>query len=293
MAFSTFNGIVILDAIPEGELNTARRLCEQLEDISTYSEKQFALYRYRINSFEDLRNAIGRIRVEVRNSGLKPWLHFDGHGSSDEDGIAVADGSSCSWSQLKELITPLNVDLRLNLLLILASCFGGSFARSFRITDRAPMLGLIGPTREITAGDSDKSFRAFYQTFFESNSIRNAINALTEGTSNGLYYITTAEQFFYDVWRGYKVGLCSEEMIDERARKMYRHLKRKSLPRAPSVGQLKRQIVSEESQQFELFRDTYFMCDLEPSHRKRFQVTHAEAERRINAYEKNKAKRRA
>lgn len=128
------------------------------------------------------------------------------------------------------------------------------------------------------AGQVQGDFGAFYRTFFETLSGSKAVEALNANAPKGLYYLTTAERFFYNVWRRYKQVLCSEGKIAERARDMYRRAKTEHLPKSPSVGQLKRMIRSREKDLFERYRDIYFMYDLYPSNRSRFPVTHKEAE---------------
>jgi hypothetical protein len=278
MSESRFNGIVILDAVPEGELNTARRLKEDLKDISCYVANGLQVRYVRIDTTYALRVGISEILDEIKNNGLNPWLHLDGHGLSDQSGFQLSGGTACSWVQLKELITPLNIALGLNLVLILSTCFGGSFASAIRTVDRAPVLGLIGPTREVTIGEIERAFPAFYRTFFESLSLKKAIDALNTGAPKGLYYRTTATQFFYDVWASYKKVQCTEEEIENRARRMYREAKKQNLPRTPSIGQLKRLLRSQESRLFEKYRDTYFMYDIDELNRDRFPVTYIEAE---------------
>ena len=127
MSESQFNGIIILDAVPEGEFNTARRLKEDLLDICYFAEGLNVRY-FRLNTIDDLNSGISSTLNEIKNNGLKPWLHLDGHGLVNQSGFLFADGSACSWMQLKKIITPLNLELKLNLILILATCFGGSFA---------------------------------------------------------------------------------------------------------------------------------------------------------------------
>jgi hypothetical protein len=277
MSESRFNGVVILDAIPDGELNTARRLKEDLEDISCYLAEGFQVRYFRIDTIEALEVVISEILVEVRSIGLRPWLHLEGHGLSDQNGFQLASGTNCSWDQLKDLITPLNIRLGLNLVLVLATCYGGSFARAIRTVDRAPILGLIGPTCEVKIGEIENGFSTFYRTFFESLSLKKAIDALNATAPKNLYYRTTAERFFYEVWASYKAVYCTEQEINKRARRLYREAKLQKLPRTPSVGQLKRLIRSQESMLFEKYRDTYFMFDIYDSNRTRFSVTYKKA----------------
>lgn len=282
MADSLFNTIVILDAVPEGELNTARRLKEDLEDISCYIAEDLNVRYYRLNTFSDLVSGINEIWEEIKTEGIKPWVHLDGHGLADQSGFVFANRTtSCSWAQLKQIITPINIELNLNVVLILATCFGGSFAGVIETTDRSPVLGLIGPSREVSAGEIETAFTVFYKTFFTTLSLGKALSALDQETSSGLYYRTSAEQFFYDVWSLYKRDYCTKESLDARARKLYQRMKKNKLSSHPSIGQIKRTIQAREPEVFNKFRDTYFMYDLDNENIKRFPVTYRLAE--INA----------
>jgi hypothetical protein len=279
MSENRFNAVVILDAIPDGEMNTARRLKEDLEDIASYvSDGPKVLYA-RIETTNSLEDSISDLLHKVRDTGLQPWLHLEGHGLNDESGFVLADGTPCSWTKLKEVITPLNVATGLNLMIVLATCFGGSFTRAIRTTDRAPVWCLIGPTSTVEAGQVQDGFRTFYRTFFGSLSAVKAMQALNASAPEIVYFITTVEVFFYDAWKNYKKNHCSKEMIKKRAMVMYREAKSKNLF-SISIGQCKRLLCSKDREKdlFEKCRDTYFMYDLYPLNRTRFPVTYNEAE---------------
>lgn len=113
MADGRVNGIVILDAIPTGHLNTARRLSEELRD-HTVAGNALGVTYARIANLPDLTAAMLQLRTAVTTKDLRPWLHLEAHGSVDESGFEFADGSHCTWRQLKELVTPLNVATGLN-----------------------------------------------------------------------------------------------------------------------------------------------------------------------------------
>lgn len=272
------NSVAILDAIPDGELNTARRLKEDLLDLSLNTADGLQVRYVRVNKLADLEAGISSLVDEARNNGLKPWLHLEGHGLADETGFQVADGTHCTWSYLKQLITPLNEATGLNLILILATCFGGSFARAIQTVDRAPVLGLLGPKREVKTGQIEIGFIKFYRSFFESSSLKKAIETLNATAPGNLYYRTSALQFFYAVWVSYKNIYCTPQGIEIRARRMYREVKAKQLSKTPSIGQLKRLLRGREKETFEKYRDIYFMYDLNDANRTRFPVTYKEAE---------------
>ena len=139
MSESRSNAVAILDAIPDGELNTARILRDEIEPILAFLdlEPRRVVKYFRIESLDSLTDALVSLRGEHGSNGLRPVLHIEGHGFG-EQGIASPNGC-CTWEQLKKLITPLNMATQLNLLVVLATCYGGSFASAITTTDRAPV----------------------------------------------------------------------------------------------------------------------------------------------------------
>lgn len=121
-------------------------------------------------------------------------------------------------------------------------------------------------------------FQVFYRHFLNDGSLQQAIYALNATAPSRLYYRTTAQKFFYDVWASYKTHQCTEEQIELRARRLYRRAKKERLPRTPSIGHFKRQIMKDEAALFERYRSTYFMYDLNATNQTRFPVTYEEAE---------------
>ena len=74
LAFSDgrFNCVVILDAIPDGERNTARILKDTLQDISDYKYQPLRVKYLRLNSIQDLIDGLDTINQEIKISGLLP-----------------------------------------------------------------------------------------------------------------------------------------------------------------------------------------------------------------------------
>lgn len=270
-----FNSVAILDAIPSGNLNTARALRDDLEAIASFSGNGLRVRYFRVETLACLRKALETIRGLRRTDDIEPLLHIEAHGLVDEGGFALPN-AQCGWIDLKELITPLNTDMGLKLLLVMAACHGGSFAKAIATTDRAPVAGLIGPKERIGTGDLQRDFIAFYKTLFGTLSFDKAIKQLNPAGQKRRYFYTSAEDFFYAVWRGYKRAGCTVEALDKRARDIYRTVKANGMHR--SVGSIKRQIKSQELSSFDRYRDTYFMYDLYPENERRFVVTYEKAE---------------
>lgn len=293
MTEGRFNTVVILDAIPEGELNTASHLREQLRDIADYHIEGLHTRYYRIEKSGDVPEVLSKLQSDAESQGSKPWIHLEGHGLNDESGFLTADGKPYSWHDLKLGLVPINTATNLNVVLVLAACYGGSFVRAIDTTDRAPVLGLVDPMRELAAHDIHVDFRAFYDELFLGESLASAVAKLTARTGDSLYYRETAESFFFAAWANYKNNYCTKDILHQRARKLYRRAKKTDGQRAPSVGSIKRLLVSREPENFEKFRDTYFMYDLDSDNRTRFPVRYRDVEEYANKVLQSTARRGA
>jgi hypothetical protein len=271
-----FNCIVIFDSIPSGELNTARRLYEDIQVyVAAYSKTPGVKY-LRIENESLLFDYLGQLVIQVEKKDVFPLLHFECHGYND--GLQLANGALISWSWLKEALIPLNVAMGLNLMVVFASCFGGSFTKALQVTDRAPVWGLIGPIQEVSCGQLEKHFGTYYRTLFSSGSPKDAIGALNQVSDSNTYWMTNAVWYFYEVWKSYKNKLCTPHMLKERARKMRKQAKREKKQPLLKVSEFKNILTKSDLDMFVKYRDLYFMNDLFSENQNRFQVTYEKAE---------------
>lgn len=276
MSENRFNYLVILDSIPDGDLNTAWRLYEDLDICSAAYSPTPGIVYFRVKNQFQLFDYLEQLRVQNEQNNAFPLLHIESHGY--EDGLQLADHSLVSWERLKKALIPLNVSMRLNLMVVLASCFGGALTKALNLSDRAPVWGLIGPTQEVSFGEVEKHFGAFYRTLFSTGSPKAAVDALNEVSIPSLYLRTTAEGFFYRVWQNYKEKQCTPKKLKLRARRMRKRAKTLKISPLPKALEFKNRISQQESDAFNKFRDCYFMCDLYPENQERFSVTYEKAE---------------
>lgn len=270
MDSNRFNHILVVDSIPTGEPNTAKRLFEGLMTYaSAYSPSPTVQY-LRVESGDEFIQCILKCRRSADEQDIIPMLHIECHG--DEDGFQFADGSLADWEELKLPITELNVATRLNLMIAVAACTGGALAKVVRISDRAPFWGLIGPTRTLTPGEIERAYSALYLTLLSTKSPAKAVEAMDTATEPGLFWRTTSQGLFEKVWAGYKKEYCNAEALEFRAKRMRERLEQLSDKALPTTAELKSQLVNHEPKAFERFRSTFFMCDLVPEHSSRFRV---------------------
>lgn len=273
MATINTNCLVILNAVPENEPNTAGLLRQRLIDIIDFEGIPTpGLMTYTTATAQAIQLALEDVLQCVRNEGMRPVLHFEGHGW--DDGIAAASGESVNWATLKEWLTPINVELRLGLLMILASCEGAALTKSLRLGDRAPVWGIIGATQPLTVARILHDFGDLYSAMFRGESMTKMLEALRRDAPASLYYSMSAEQFFLEVWRGYRRQHMTEPRLSERIR----NLRRAAAGTLDQLtdAQVVSLLVDREAPIFEQSRATYFMHDLYPENAKLYCPQYSE-----------------
>ena len=75
MSENRFNTIVIIDSIPEGELNTARQLRDDLEVLSAAFANDLNVQLMRVDNLADLDNCMSLILKNLQNDALFPLIH--------------------------------------------------------------------------------------------------------------------------------------------------------------------------------------------------------------------------
>jgi hypothetical protein len=270
MDTNRFNQILVVDSIPTGELNTAKRLVEDLNTYATAYSPTPAVKYVRVETGDELIEQIYRCRKDVMDADIIPMLHIECHGN--EDGFQLADDSSVYWEELKLPITELNVATQLNLMIAVAACTGGALAKMLRMSDRAPFWGLIGPTKKIQVAYLEKAYRALYLTLFSTKSPAKAIEAMDAATEPGLFWRTTAQGLFEKGWAGYKEKYCTPEALEARVKRMQDSFTQLSGKPPRTQEELRILLVKHEPKAFERYRSTFFMCDLFPDHQTRFPI---------------------
>lgn len=270
MDSNRFNQILVVDSIPAGEYNTARRLFEELETYAIAYSPSPAIRYVRVENAAEFFQCILMSKKDADECDIIPMLHIECHG--DEEGFQFADGSLTDWSELKIPLTELNVATGLNLMVAVAACTGGALAKVMRMGDRAPFWGLVGPTRTLTAGELENAYAALYLTLLSTKSPANAVKAMDQAISPGLFWRTTAQGLFEKVWRNYKSEHCTASALEMRGKRMMERLRESGVSPLPSMDELIRRFIGHEPLAFERYRQTFFMCDLFPEHSNRFPI---------------------
>lgn len=261
-----FNQILVVDSLPDGELNTAERLSADMRAWATLREQAPEVVRHKVRSgAEFLRLLQACERVALRDPYV-PLLHIECHGS--EDGLRFSDGSVLHWADLQPALTSLNVATKLNLVVVVAACDGSSVAYTMSAHQRAPLWGFLAPNREISTGALEASLTAFYQTLLATGSAERALEALRQTDAGGTFMFISARTMFRLAIESYQAAHGSPEEVTRRARRLQALARQQGVeyPLALIENMIR------DPEILEGFRRTFFMIDIYPDNANRFDA---------------------
>lgn len=162
------NTVVWLRSLAEGELGPSRRMTEDLEALATAGT--FAFEEVAVADRDELLAALDSI-ARRSESGLRPILQFDCHGSAEEGLLLEPSGERLTWSELVEALRPINVGTANSLCCIFGVCFGLHLSLGLSLSLPSPYFLTIAPEGEILVGELLDRLAPFYARLFETGNI--------------------------------------------------------------------------------------------------------------------------
>jgi hypothetical protein len=201
-----FNTIWVIDSIPIGQLNSPRRSIDEINDKAPLGQVALRVERRSPNTRLDLIEVLDEIAIDTIVSGSFPLIHVECHGR--ETGLVTASGQVASWDEIRDSLILINFASEMNLMIIFAACHGAHAMSMGTKMDRAPFWAAIGPVKEVEAGVMEDSLKAFYETFFKTNSGDDAFKALNKQQKDPLFLFISSERFFEKAFSEYYQSSC-------------------------------------------------------------------------------------
>ncbi|MDY4284363.1 hypothetical protein [Xanthomonas sp. LF06-19] len=261
---ATFNQILIVDSLAEGQLNTAARLFADARDWARVIGDVPHIASVRVPSSGALLDLLARLAQQASRDPYVPLLHIECHGR--EEGLEFADGSRLTWDDMKPAFVALNVASRLNLITVVAACHGGAIASFVRAEHRAPFWAFLAPKRQISAGDLETALSAFYQTLMMTRSSERAMGALRATHAGNEFWQLSAQTIYRLIVEGYVERYLTDEAVARRAER----LRSCAAEHGAVWSQEQIEAMIRDPGIFERFRREFFMIDLYPEHEERF-----------------------
>lgn len=196
----SYTSLIIIDAIPDLDYQTARRLQEDVKhNIKPAEVKNFKVYN-RLQFMELMLQII----IETSNNKILPLIHFEGHGSESE--FILPDGSKILWSVIADILRVINKKMDNTLVTFFGCCHGFNFIKSMSILKFTPACYIISPLSTIESGLLEQEMSKFYNLLFKLNDITKAKDALNADVMGFLdadkQFLKAINSYFQEKTRG-------------------------------------------------------------------------------------------
>ena len=257
------NCIVVVESLGSGDLNTGRKLAEDLELACRLNN--WGLRYERVASRVEFSALLDRLARESSEAGLRPILHLEMHGSP-VDGLTLSSGDFVSWydfaAQTRQIVRATDN----NFVVVSAVCFGMYAIAEANIWDATPFTMLVGSDRAVKQGEILPAFVPFYRDLIANGLITDASRFLPTGYST---YICerVLVQGYAKYYRRSVVGRGGDERVEQ----LVTALRRKDSSRKLNV--LRREVRERlrSGVDFERAKRQFLLSD-RPSNKTRFVI---------------------
>jgi len=271
--------VYIIEWLVEGDAKTGWDLFGELQPLGLMSKPKVDVSFTRVQNKAELIANVRSIAEDFRITRKLPLLHIETHGF--EDGIGAANDDHILWPELMEELIPLNELTQMRLWIILAACEGWWGLKMAQPATRAAFLALLGPKKEISAGNLSTALQVFYRSIFADRNGNAAFDAMNNAVdpTNPTFEIVNAEMLFKLVYGEFLKATAEElsvrverivaiEIARFKASKggMWRH-------EVEQAREMAHGHVHAFDAQFAHYRSQFFFIDLFPANEQRFPFT--------------------
>jgi hypothetical protein len=176
-----FNKLIVIDAIPDDEQQTALHLVNYLHD----NQIRSGVDHIKTGSADEFREIIFKLIDSFNlDMGFRPVIHIEAHGSATS--LEFPDKTTIMWTEIAESLRFINEKMNNTLITFIATCHAVHYLFSNNTTQKfAPAYLCIAPKGIITPHDIEKATFPFYLTLFKSGNSNLACKQLN---LNEIYY---------------------------------------------------------------------------------------------------------
>ena len=131
----TNNALVVIDALSDSDLQSARRLADDVGAMAAAEGRAGYCRYFKVRSAAELEGLLQEVHAQC-HQGLRPILHVESHGDKLA-GIEIgATGEMVPWSAIEVHFRAINKTTKNNLGVVIAACFGLHAITPLKIGER-------------------------------------------------------------------------------------------------------------------------------------------------------------
>lgn len=275
-----FNTIYVIESLNADEPKTGQELYNDIIVRCSYKKQDLLHELCLVSSRVDFFDALKKIGDNVRLDKEIPILHFEIHGN--QNGFVLNSNELVIWKELKPYLISINTSIGNHLFITSAVCFGGYLSSILTVSDRSPFYGMIGTFTEVVLNEHFDSFQEFYQELLSSAHFTNACRAFRNANPGKKFYSLFTDEIFLNAYSQYVAENERPGFIDKRAEEAVSE----NLKQYPLVGsrsdrrkqkrlllkQFKSELLRRRNEFYINTAVNYFMLDLFPDNKKRFDI---------------------
>lgn len=269
-----FNKIFVIESLADKDPKTGVRLYDDL-NVLKVTLPHLKCELIKVKNIDDLSQTLKRIENEVKHHNVFPVIHMEVHGS--KNGLQFMLGET-PWDALKDLFININLSCKNHLLVTLAACEGVYMTRIVMPGEPSPFWGLIAPTAVISSGQLEVSFQSFYKEFLTSLNGDQALKVLNDSLFQGNVHFAFIHciNLYKTAYQNYEERFCHGKALNSRIENLVTKTKEAGLVNHVGLkeirGKIKYDLKHKEKEFFEKCKAIFFMSDLFPENRNRFDI---------------------
>ena len=269
-----FNKIFVIESLSLDETKTGTNIFNDIIKRRIEAFPQMEAELVKVNSQNDLLNFFNKMNDEVSHNSLKPYFHFEIHGSTT--GLQLNSGEDISWFQLHSYFVKINIKCKNNLWISLATCYGAYIFRIIRPTDRAPFFGYIGSWDVLYSNEIEAGFGDYFNTLLTTLDLNKSLESLNNcNTLSTEYKIYHCNAVFDQIYKRYEDESYEPEAFNDRVKTLMEAAKEKSKNKLRLSNKILKDkletILLDKKKKFRREKKAHFlMFDLYPSQKKRY-----------------------
>jgi len=276
------HGFVIIDLVPESEMQTARHIEENLLDAINAGNSDLFCERHRCETQDELIFVLDKVKKRLTDKGEVSYIHIEGHGSRES--IILLDGSEVSWGVVFEHFREINILSKNNLFFSSGACQSAYGFKAATITKPSPVFGMLAPEQVIDTGSVLDGFIAFYTSLIRNESLNDAFNAFADATDGKQFSLIFSQLLFkkaaYKYIKQHCVGIGSKRRLED---VLTQAMKSGAYSIKKARKFLKNELRKPQAIELKEIHNRFMMIDRYPENSDRFEFNAVDFERKVKS----------
>lgn len=177
-----FNKVYIIQSLFENDKKTGTNLYNDLLRWHEYQLKPFSSELIDVYDKKSFKESLDLIKRNIEQEKQIPYIHFEIHGN--REGFVISSNENISWNELADKLREINILIKNNLFISLATCYGAYIFNALTPFDKVPFYAYIGPDGEIFENDIEVCFNSYFEILLREFDFRPALEALNKENNN-------------------------------------------------------------------------------------------------------------